>query len=146
MRQIIGCLGGIVLYGLAWLLNGLLNVHRPFQPLPEAFVKDLKRLFPHIDFSKVGYKDRCLLPGSLVMKGKVAGMAFGNRVYFSEPLTTARYALLVHELVHVGQFQQRNQSWIWFGCDYGRGYMQYQSYRKNPMEVEAYDFVDMHLR
>ena len=49
----------------------------------------------------------------------------------------------MHELVHVDLVRRKGGE-VAFACDYGKGYLKGGNYRKNPMEVEAYDFVDKH--
>jgi hypothetical protein len=50
----------------------------------------------------------------------------------------------MHELVHVDQLRRRGDNEDRFACDYGKGYLEAGNYRNNPLEEEAYDFVDSH--
>ena len=73
-------------------------------------------------------------------------MTFGYTIFFKgSNIQKSRggLKLLMHELVHVDQVRRKGGE-VAFACDYGKGYLKGGSYRKNPMEVEAYDFVDKH--
>jgi len=47
----------------------------------------------------------------------------------------------MHELVHVDQVRRRGNNETRFARDYGNGFLKAGNYAKNPLEVEAYDFV-----
>jgi hypothetical protein len=74
-------------------------------------------------------------------------MTFGYTIFFKASdyqKSWARLEYLLHELVHVDQVRRRGDSESSFACDYGKGYLAAGSYRNNPLEVEAYDFVANH--
>ena len=77
----------------------------------------------------------------------IAGVTLNNVIFvgpaFDQAAADSRQ-LLCHELVHVLQYR-RFVTEPAFACAYGIGYANAGfDYRSNPMEAEAYDFVDAH--
>jgi hypothetical protein len=107
----------------------------------------MKKYFPKLNLTKVEFCINSTLPGNWFQsRDKVAAMTFGYRIYFNRSdiqKTRSGLKLLMHELVHVDQVRRKGGE-IPFACDYGKGYLRAGSYRQNPMEVEAYDFVARH--
>lgn len=148
------CLGGEIVYRIAKADNVIANALRPYLPIPEGVRNRLAGIFPNDSFRSVFWIDQASLAANHFKSG-TDGMTFGmpvtpigfpgNAIYlkprfdFSDP-TFKR--LLVHELVHVRQYQKFGGE-LGFACAYGIGYAKAGfDYRKNPMEVEAYRFVE----
>jgi Ca2+-binding RTX toxin-like protein len=73
------------------------------------------------------------------------GQTFGLNIYISEPEenSLAQLSLIAHELIHSLQYERRGSSLVAFGEDYFRGYHSGGlKYDNNPMEKEAYAFVN----
>ncbi len=142
-----GCAGGALIYGAAKSSILIANAQRKRRKLWKDTKRVMKKYFPKIDFGDVRFCVNCRLPGNwFTSAGKVAGMTFGNTIYFKGSdiqKSRAGLKLLMHELVHVDQVRRKGGE-AKFACAYGDGYVKGGSYEKNPMEVEAYDFVAKH--
>jgi hypothetical protein len=77
----------------------------------------------------------------------LAGVNVTNVIFIDTPwdeTNTDDRELMTHELVHVMQYR-RFLTESGFACAYGIGFAQAGfDYRENPLEDEAYDFVDAH--
>jgi Domain of unknown function (DUF4157) len=139
-----GCAGGRLVYYAAQTSAALVTIGRKTHKLDANAKAKLGPLFPGLNLSKVRFKTGCSLPGNWFEKGsKVDAMTFGYFIYFKGKYilkSDAKLNLLMHELVHVDQVR-RYGSEHKFACEYGKGYLAAGSYRSNPLEVEAYDFV-----
>jgi Domain of unknown function (DUF4157) len=141
-----GCAGGRLIYYAAQTTVQLANWTRTKHGISaEAKVK-LAPLFPELDLDKVQYKMCCSLPGNwFTSADDVEAMTFGYMIYFKDDnieQSTNGLEVLMHELVHVDQVR-RLGSESSFACEYGKGFLA-GNYRNNPLEEEAYDFVDAH--
>lgn len=143
-----GCAGGVVIYNAAKAAARVANVARKRRKLKGDTKKLMRRHFPKLNLNKVRFCINSSLPANWFQSpDKTAGMTFGYTIYFKKSgvqKSKAGLALLMHELVHVDQVRRRGNSQRRFACDYGKGFLKGGSYRKNPMEVEAYDFVSNH--
>jgi hypothetical protein len=145
VRRSGGCSGGVAIYFGAKAAAELGNLGRTRQKLSAATKAKLKRLFPKLDLGRVRIRTGCSLPGNWFQPaGQVLAMTFGYTIYFKAKTvqsTMSGLNVLMHELVHVDQVRRRGNDETRFACDYGKGFLKAGSYAKNPLEVEAYDFV-----
>lgn len=142
-----GCSGGVAVYSGAKALALAANVQRKRRKLWASTKKLMKNYFPKLDLGKVRFCIHSSLPGNwFTSRDSVQGMTFGYTIFFKGTnlqKSRAGLKLLMHELVHVDQVRRKGGE-IAFACAYGKGYLSGGSYRQNPMEVEAYDFVAKH--
>ena len=146
LRDSGGYAGGIAIYNAAKMAAAAANMTRKEQKLSDETISRLQPLFPELDLRRVTFVVNASLPDNWFESAdKVPSMTFGYQIYFkkSNVETTERgLGLLIHELVHVDQIRRRGNSETAFAGDYGAGFLEAGSYRKNPLEVEAYDFQD----
>jgi hypothetical protein len=139
-----GCAGGRLIYYAAQTTVQLANWTRDKHRISAETRAKLQPLFPELDLDKVEYKMCCSLPGNwFTSADEVEAMTFGYMLYFKDgdvEQTTKGLNILMHELVHVDQVRRLGSEHA-FACEYGTGYLA-GGYRDNPLEVEAYDFVD----
>lgn len=139
-----GCAGGRLIYYAAQTTVQLANWTRDKHRISAETRARLQPLFPELDLDKVEYKMCCSLPGNwFTSADEVEAMTFGYMLYFKDSdveQTTSGLNTLMHELVHVEQVRRLGSEHA-FACEYGIGYLA-GGYRNNPLEEEAYDFVD----
>ena len=144
LRKFGGSAGGIHVYAGAKALVYTRNSMRKRRKLWKSTRKVMKKYFPKLKLGKVRFCINCSLPGNwFESPDKVAAMTFGDTIFFKGTyIQKSRdgLKLLMHELVHVDQVRRKGGE-LKFAAAYGRGYLKGGSYRKNPMEVEAYNFV-----
>jgi hypothetical protein len=157
MLELGACLAGQIVYSLAKADNILSNIGRPVQMLPEPFEADMTALLGGPGFKNVFFIDGAQLSanrfgsGTLAMTfagATLAGVTVTNLIFVGptfDPADATKRQLLCHELVHVTQYR-RFVTEPGFACAYGIGYAQAGfDYRTNPLEAQAYDFVDAHV-
>jgi len=142
------CAGGVFIYYGAKGAAYARNVQRIRRELWPDTIRILNALLPHLNLHRVRFCVNSSLPGNwFTSSNSVEGMTFGYTIYFKRSdyqKSWARMQYLLHELVHVDQIRRHGDSESAFACDYGKGYAAKGDYERNPMEVEAYDFVRNH--
>ena len=142
-----GCSGGVAIYFTARESARLRNVQRKERKLWSSTKVVMKKFFPKLDLDKVEFCINSSLPANwFESPDKVQAMTFGTRMYFKGSniqKSRAGLKLLMHELVHIDQIRRKGGETA-FACAYGKGYLESGSYRQNPLEVEAFNFVDKH--
>lgn len=142
-----GCAGGVSIYGGAKALMWAANTQRIRRTLWSNTQALMKTYFPKIDFGDVEFCINCTLVSNwFASPGSVSAMTFGNTIFFKGSdiqKNRAGLKLLMHELFHVNQVRELGGQ-IEFACEYGKGYLAKGSYRDNPMEAKAYQFVADH--
>ena len=148
LKKLGGCAGGVVIYNAAKYAAAVANAFKDTNKLKSATQARFRPLFPQLNLGKVRVRPGCTLPGNwFTSPNDVAAMTIGYTIYCKGThmqSTNAKLNILMHELVHVDQVRRRGDDEEKFACDYGKGYIAGGSYSKNPMEVEAKDFVDNH--
>lgn len=143
-----GCSGGVAIYNLAKGTVGATNLFRKRIKLWPDTKAIMRRFFPELNLNKVTFCNNSSLPGNwFTSANSVGAMTFGYNIFFKGKDIQQHWEkleLLMHELVHVDQVRKRSDDEVLFACDYGKGYLKAGSYRENPMEIEAYDFVKAH--
>lgn len=155
------CLAGQAIYlltkaDLVLINTGFAVLGATVKYLSAEFQNRLSQLFGGTDFANVLYQEQSHLPeeyidrdetDAMTMGGvELAGVMLDYMIYVRDFVTRfdGDVRLLVHELVHVTQYH-RTGSEMAFACAYGMGYKEGGgSYRENPLEDEAYDFVTAH--
>jgi len=115
---------------------------------PET-IRRLQPLYPHVDLRSVDFVTSADLTVQQLFEENAEAITFGARMWFVHKRryieeTDEGLKLLMHELVHVSQYRVRGSSKEVFACAYGEGYLAAGNYENNPLEKEAYDFVDAH--
>jgi len=147
LKEAGGCSGGVAVYSGAKALAMAANLQRKHRTLWPETKKLLNSFFPKLNLNRVRFCIKSSLPPNwFESPDKVDAMTFGETIFFKGTdiqKSKAGLKLLMHELVHVDQVRRKGGE-IPFACAYGKGYLEAGSYRNNPMEVEAYDFVAGH--
>lgn len=142
-----GSAGGVAIYDAAKAAALLTNIPRKRRKLKDSTKKLMKKYFPQLKLGKVRYSINANLPANwFEHPNKVDAMTFGHWIVFKGSRiqgTKRGLSLLMHELVHVDQVRRFGGEHA-FASRYGQGYLKGGSYRNNPLEVEAYDFVAKH--
>jgi hypothetical protein len=144
-----GCAGGQRIYQLANAAMEARHPRRERRRLQTATVRRLQHLYPDVDLSSVRFVTSADLTLQELFEEEAAAITFGATMWFKHKRrhmeeTEAGLLLLMHELVHVAQYRRLGSSKTAFACAYGMGYLEGGGYESNPMEQEAYDFVDFH--
>lgn len=143
-----GCGGGQAIYYAAKGVCYAANVPRMRRELWPDTIKIMNALLPQLNLHRVRFCINSSLPGNwFTSADNIEGMTFGYNLFFKGTdyqVSWTRMRYLLHELVHVDQVRRRGDSESTFACHYGEGYLSGGSYEKNPMEVEAYNFVNGH--
>jgi hypothetical protein len=116
----------------------LVNTGRPRRPLDPAVIELMRVHHPEVDLSAVRTVCPAVIPSA--QRGTSA-MTLGTTIFLREPPDAASgssMSLLLHELVHVDQ--NRRYGRIGFAHQYGVGWASTLSYRKIPLEAEAFDY------
>jgi len=146
-----GCIAGQEIYRQTDEMLSIMNP--PYltsrDSLPQALQTALRPEFrADMDLSKVRYVSDTNGFGVINwFNSEAEAITIGNLIYFKRNVKWSAQAhcwLLMHELVHVWQFQRRRSIKLVFSCDYGIGYAN-NGYEANPMEKEARDFVEAHF-
>ena len=153
--QLGACLAGQVVYRVAKAGNVIANIYRPPALLSSDFKSDMGTVFSGAGFDTVFYVDDATLSANWFGDGTdgmtfagvtIAGVSVSNVIYLDatwDETNDEDRKLMAHELVHVLQYR-RFITESGFACAYGIGFAQAGfDYRANPMEDEAYDFVDL---
>jgi hypothetical protein len=152
LQQLGGCQGGIAVYSAAQTLCVSRNTTNPARTLRPETVATLQCILPQLDFTKIRYKTQCSLPANWYPGGHTAAMTFGNTIYIKGGFNRTDpddFLLMLHECVHVAQYQRWGESSHVFACNYGQGYLagggqlppyiaNPTQYHLNPLEAEAY--------
>ncbi|MBK9576799.1 MAG: hypothetical protein IPK50_02820 [Fibrobacterota bacterium] len=139
-------LAGVVVYWLSKHAAALANLHRKPLVLDPQTRRRIHLLLPEVDLSNLRIVPGAWLPAWLFHRS-IIGMAYKDRIYVSASGSLDTYdafLLLVHELVHILQFQRLGE--LRFAGEYGCQFLYAGGYGKGmPLEAEAYGFVD-HFR
>lgn len=147
-----GCKGGKLIYASVDKALAVLNIGKSKPSLPAKLRTALDPEFPDcMNLSKVRFIRSANGFGTInFFNRKAEAITIGNLIYFKRNViwsAQAHCSLLMHELVHVLQYQNRRSSKTAFACDYGTGYVNAgYDYEANPMEKEARDFVKSHFK
>ena len=132
-----GCTLGIAVYYADKALMKSTNPGKKKKLKP--MVKEImSEFFSDVDLDKV----RLRFNSTLLAYGVPKAMVFGHTIYWRsssfDACEEADMALLMHELVHVRQFE--NDGETKFACKYGTGVVSQQKYELIPYEREAIAF------
>jgi len=119
----------------------LVNVRRPRRPLDPAVAELMRVHHPGLDLSTVRTICPAIIPSA---KPNTSGLTLGGTIFLREPPDPASLrsmSLLLHELVHVDQ--NRRHGRLGFAREYGVGWASTLSYRRIPLEAEAFDHEDL---
>ncbi len=148
LRDISGCFLGIPVYFIAKLASATINWRIKPLILNERTIEVMRPLLPGLDLDRIRFRERSILPGNLFRKKpRFSATTYGYSIYFrgsGMQGTEEKLNQVMHELVHSYQVSRRNNSELRFACDYGKGFLKGGSYRKNPLEEEAFRFVEEH--
>ncbi|MDD2732813.1 MAG: hypothetical protein PHF56_02640 [Desulfuromonadaceae bacterium] len=149
LKKLGGRAGGITIYYGAKSAAAVANVAKQTNKLNARSKAKFRPLFPHLDLDRVRIRPACDLPGNwFESEGgphKVVAMTFGYTIYCKGTHMQRTYEklnILMHELVHIEQIRCCGNSETEFAGDYGEGFLDAGNYRQNPLEEEAYDFVE----
>jgi hypothetical protein len=146
IRSLVGCIAGICIYFVTKTVSAVVNSRTVREGLSEDTRKLTLPLFPHLDLNQITIRPGSSIPSNWFRrKQKYVAITFGNTIYYngnSLQDSVGSLNILMHELVHSDQVRMRNYSEIKFAADYGKGYLSAGNYRNNPLEEEAFDFVD----
>jgi hypothetical protein len=146
ITRLVAYAGGIVGY---WATAALVNAANPGRREPltgnakRAFGLVFSPPFPAVDLDRVRLRLGARFPG---IPARPQGMALGYTIYLKQPRfdegNHADMALLLHELVHVAQYERLTPAG--FARRYAEALLSDPSNERNPLEHEAYDFVQSH--
>lgn len=136
-------LAGVVVYWLSKHAAALANLHRKPLPLDAPLLRRIHLLLPEVNLSNLRVISGAWLP-AWIFHRSIIGMAYKDRIYVSirgSLDTYESFLLLVHELVHILQFQRLGE--LRFAGEYGCQFLYAGGYGEGmPLEAEAYGFVD----
>jgi Domain of unknown function (DUF4157) len=148
LRAIGGCAGGKVIYDTA---ETALKVRHPVRKrrrlMPETAVR-LQPLYAGLDLRSVTFITSASFPANWFQSpDQTLAMTFGSQIWFKWKRshveeTEEGLLVLMHELVHVLQFRRLGSSKSAFACAYGLGYLSVGDYASNPLEAEAFRFME----
>lgn len=148
LKRSIGCLSGISIYMVAKTAARIANFFVRRQELNSDTKNIMRPLFPFLDLERIRIKSGSTLPANWFRrKAKFVAITFGYTIYCTGKKmqsTNMSLNVIMHELVHADQIRKRDNSEIKFASDYGKGYLNTGNYRHNPLEEEAFDFVNLH--
>jgi Domain of unknown function (DUF4157) len=138
MRAALWSFGTLFAYFLYVLpATKLANVFNRPEKLSETTRQIMSEFFPTLDLLRVGVTANATLPWPKAKRG----ITQGGSIYVRGPFAQTSHRdlrLLMHELVHVGQYARLGT--IRFLWVYGQGKLK-GGYRENPLEKEAFSFV-----
>jgi hypothetical protein len=141
LKRLGGGAGGVIIYNAAKLAAEVGNSTAKTRKLKPDIILRLRPVFPHLNLKKVSlFIEASLPPNWFTTSNDVEGMTFGYSIYFKGSgyqTDLSKLHWLVHELAHVDQVRQRENSETQFARDYGVGYLQAGNYWDNPLEIEA---------
>lgn len=146
--SILGRVGRPVLAGSAQVLSipvyyayvavvRLANLGRRRAPLADDVVALMVPHFDGLDLSAVRVVQPAIIPSA---RPSTSGLTLGSTIYLKvapDARSLPAMRLVLHELVHVRQNAERGGPG--FARAYGVGWASHFSYRRNPLEVEAFD-------
>jgi len=134
---------GVVTYWLSKWTAELANLHRKPLTLDARTLRRIQLLIAGVDLSKVRIVTGAWLP-AWIFHRSIVGMAYKDRVYVAARGSLETYEdflLLIHELVHIHQFQRLGE--FRFAGEYGKQFLHAGGYGSGmPLEAEAYGYVD----
>jgi hypothetical protein len=146
LREATGSVCGVAVYQVAKHCARIANGRRSTLPLPPDVVMRVKEILPDLELDRVRLRPHATLPANWWPgRARFSAMAFGYTIYLSDsfdPDSQACRRLLLHELVHADQVRRLGDSETRFASWYGRGFLAARSYRKNPLEAEAFEVVE----
>jgi hypothetical protein len=151
IKSLGACLAGEIIYQIAMADNEIENAFGSMTYLSADVRSRLLVIYPNDSFEDVCVVDQARLSANHYQSG-TDGMTFGDElgytIYLKPRFNFSRAEikrLLVHELMHVRQHRRFHGN-LGFACAYGIGFADAGfDYRTNPLEAEAYDFVDAHV-
>ena len=93
---------------------------------------------PSVDLDRV----RVHPHARLALPARFRALTLGRRIYVRGPLhpeSLVHMRLLLHELVHVAQWERDPWGWLGFAARYGAGVAGAWGWAAHPMECEAVD-------
>jgi hypothetical protein len=148
LKRLIGCISGISIYMVAKAAARIANIFVRRHELNSGTKNIMIPLFPHLDLERIRIKSGSTLPPNWFRgRAKFVAITFGYTIYCTDikmQSTNKNLNVIMHELVHADQVRKRDNSEIKFASDYGKGYLHTGNYRQNPLELEAFDFVNLH--
>jgi len=127
---------GILIFAFHKLWCLILNDHR-LKPIPPAIQEPLSTVAPsEVDLTRVRVADRA----KLALPTGFRAITLGRRIYIRgwwDPERPGDFQLLVHELVHVAQYERDTWGWLGFAAKYGAGVAGTWRWARHPMEKEA---------
>lgn len=146
--KLVGFTGGISIYLVAKAVTGITNINVGRQGLNAKTKNIMRPLFPDLDLERIRLRPGSTLPANWFgSRLKYIAITFGYTIYCTGKemqSTNKNLNVIMHELVHTDQIRRRGNSETRFATDYGKGYLTAGNYRRNPLEEEAFDFVNLH--
>lgn len=142
MKQLLFGVGAVIAY-YAYILPAvsLLNLRKQRQELTDMTRFLMQALFPGVDLGRVRLTANATLPWPKPRRAITLNRSIYVRDEFDQ-LRSRDLRLLLHELVHVDQYRRKGTlSFMW---SYGRALAKGGSYRRNLLEVEAFEFALRH--
>jgi hypothetical protein len=137
-----GSAAGLSVYNVSKKAAELMNKSKPKHKLTAETKNRFEAFFQKLDWEKIFIIEQAELPANL-FKDNIAGMTFGHEIYTTYKNSQTDYFAmlnLIHELVHVGQFEMLGENE--FAKQYGQQFVTCGGYgEKMPFEAEAYGFV-----
>jgi len=147
LKSSFGCSGGIVIYMISKAAAGIANIGVRREELNSNTINIMKPLFPHLNLEHIRIRPGSTIPPNwFKRRTKYVAITFGYTIYCSATdiqNTNENLNVLMHELVHADQVRRRDDSIAKFAGDYGKGYLHAGNYRNNPLEEEAFNFVNL---
>ena len=135
----VGCPTGVAVYYADKASMKVWNRNKKKKKLEPMVKEIMSEFFSDVDLDRV----RLILDSTLIAYGSPYAMVFGYLIYWRsssfDPCNEVDMGLLMHELVHVRQFE--NDGELIFGCKYGTGVLSTLSYESIPYELEAKAFA-----
>jgi hypothetical protein len=148
LKGSIGCVSGISIYLVAKAAARIANIFVRRHELNSDTKNIMRPLFPYLDLERIRIKSGSTLPPNWFRRrAKFVAITFGYTIYctgIEMQSTNMSLNVIMHELVHAEQIRKRDNSEMKFASDYGKGYLHTGNYRQNPLEEEAFDFVNLH--
>lgn len=128
---------GVLIFSFHRLWCAVLN-DRYLAPISPGVQEVLGPLLPELDLDQVWVAPRA----QLVLPRAFRAITLGRCIYVRgdwDPRSLGDVRLLLHELVHVGQYVRDGWGWLGFAGRYGAGVVGPWSWAGHPMEIEAID-------
>ena len=139
LRDWVGCVGGVLGYGLVKASSTIARAGEP-RRLTDHTKAIMSEFFPQLDLNAVAMRT-----GASIVPPRFRAMTLGRTIFVRGDLdecSAEDMLLLTHELVHVDQFRRLGE--LKFACAYGAGFLRTFSRDNIPLEREATAYQHAH--